>query len=111
MKNFTKQEFNEDFDHQSAVKKLFADMGFSDLEINTSTTNGLSHYVKVFDFKVINEDKLYADMFVWEGHTDITVRISDHESNLDTICKGVSRNKMNLTAFKELINTGAIACI
>ncbi len=109
MTKFKKQEFNEDYDHQLAVTKMFAEMGFNDLKITTSTTNGLSHYVDVYDFEVVNEDKLYSQMFVFEGKTNITVRISDHVSNLDTICKGVSGNKMNLQAFKGLIESGAIA--
>ena len=107
--SFEKQEFNKDFDHQESIKILFSKLGFNDIDITTSTTNGLSHYVSVNDFVVVNEMKLYAEMFVFEGMTDITVRISDHYSNLDTICGGVSGNKMNLQAFKKLIETGAIA--
>ena len=109
MKNtFKKREANQAFDHQSKIVELFAQMGFNDIEIKTSTTNGISHYVNVYDFTVVNENRLYAEMFVFEGKTDITVRISDHQSNLDTVCNGVSGNKMNLTAFKNLIKNGAI---
>jgi len=106
---FVKTKFNEDFNHESSVIDIFKNLGFNDLKITTSKTNGLSHYVQVLDFVVINEMKLYADMFVFDGKTDITVRISDHKSNLDTICNGVDGNKMNLAAFKNLINNGAIA--
>lgn len=106
---FTKKEFSKDFDHQERITKIFSDLGFNDIVIKTSDTNGLSHYVSVNDFIVVNEMKLYDEMFVFEGDTYITVRISDHTSNLDTICGGVSGNKMNLRAFKHLIETGAIA--
>jgi len=107
--SFQKQHFNKDFDHQERIKSLFSELGFNDIDITTSTKNGLSHYVAINDFVVINEMKLFAEMFVFEGMTCITVRISDHKSNLDTICGGVSGNKMNLQAFKKLIETGAIA--
>jgi len=104
MKNtFKKREANQAFDHQSKIVELFAQMGFNDIEIKTSTTNGISHYVNIYDFTVVNENRLYAEMFVFEGKTDITVRISDHQSNLKK-----SGNKMNLTAFKNLIKNGAI---
>lgn len=106
---FTKRDFNKDFNYDDKIKSIFADLGFNDLRIKTSTTNGLSHYVGVKDFVLLDENKLYADMFVFQGITHITVRISDHSSNLDTICGGVDGNKMNLNAFKHLISTGAIA--
>lgn len=109
MTTFTKKEFSEDFSHEESIIELFSNLGFKNIIINTSMTNGLSHYVKVIDFEVINEMKLYEEMFVFEGFTEITVRISDHKSNLDTICGGVSGNKMNLQAFENLINIGAIS--
>lgn len=109
MKNFKKQEFNKNFDHQASVKATFAELGFYNLSIQTSLANGLSHYVSVIDFDLLDENKLYHEMFVDSGMTFITVRISDHRSNLDTICGGVSGNQMNLAAFKKLIETGAIA--
>lgn len=109
MKSFKKIEFNESFDHESGVLKIFNELGFYDLKIKTSFTNGLSHYIDVIDFKILNEGKLYADMWVYDGETTITVRISDHTSNLDTICGGVDGNRMNLGAFKHLIESGAIA--
>lgn len=108
MKDFKKQEFNKNFNHQISVRNTFAELGFYDLKIQTSLTNGLSHYVDVLDFIVVNVNRLYSEMFVYEGRTSIQVRVSDHTSNLDTICKGVSGNKMNLIAFKKLIESGAI---
>jgi Leucine-rich repeat (LRR) protein len=41
--------------------------------------------------------------------TDITVRISDHSSNLSRF--GVVGNKMDMRHFKKLIQSGAIANI
>lgn len=109
MSTFTKAIANENFNHQAEVIKTFKELGFNDIKIKTSFTNGVSHYVNVLDFKVINEGRLYGEMFVYDGETSIEVRISDHVSNLDTICGGVSGNRMNLESFKNLINTGAIA--
>lgn len=107
--SFEKQEYNKNYSNEDNVVEIFKNLGFNDININTSTTNGMSHYVRVNDFEILNEMKLYSDMFIFDGQTDITVRISDHISNLDTICGGVSGNKMNLNAFKKLIETGAIS--
>ena len=106
---FIKTNFNEDFDHETKVVEIFEKLGFDNIKITTSTANGLSHYVSVLDFKLLDENKLYGEMFVFEGETSISVRISDHASNLDTICGGVDGNKMNLNAFENLIKTGAIS--
>jgi len=106
---FEKTQFNNDFDHQKEIVKNFKSLGFENIKITTSTTNGLSHYVSVLDFKILDENKLYGDMFVFEGETSINVRISDHVSNLDTVCGGVDGNKMNINAFVNLIKSGAIS--
>ena len=105
---FIKTNFNENFNYESEVVDIFLKLGFNNVEITTCTTNGLSHYISVLDFKVLDEKKLYSEMAVFEGETFINVRISDHASNLDTICGGVDGNKMNLNAFENLIKTGAI---
>ena len=106
---FIKTDFNKDFNYESEVIDIFLKLGFNNIEITTSKTNGLSHYISVLDFKVLDEKKLYSEMAVFEGETFINVRISDHVSNLDTICGGVNGNKMNLNAFENLIKTGAIS--
>lgn len=106
--SFIKLEGNKNFNHEKKVIDLFADLGFYDLKISTCLKNGISHYVDILDFVVVNANKLYSEMFVYEGRTSIQVRVSDHTSNLDTICGGVSGNKMNLRAFKKLIESGAI---
>jgi hypothetical protein len=104
---FEKQEFNADFDHTSPIVAMFNEMGYSDFSIETSLTNGLSHYVKL-TVDVLNEGKCWADMFIMDNKTNITVRISDIVSGLERNCGGVCGNKMTLSAFKKLIQTGAI---
>lgn len=51
---------------------------------------------------------MYADVFVYEGKATIQVRVSDHASNLEKICGGVSGNKLSFDAFKELVNNKVI---
>jgi len=82
-------------------------MGFSNIKIQTSLTNGLSQYITL-TVNVLNEGKTYADMFVNNGKTTIKIRISDHDSGLEKNCNGVSGNTMTMYAFKRLIETGAI---
>jgi len=106
MRTFQKQEANENFNHQEGVRKLFNDLGYSNVKIETSLTNGISHYVR-FEVAVLNENKLFHDMFVWDGFADIEVRISDHYSNLDRF--GSSKNKMTMACLLDLRHTGAIA--
>lgn len=90
------------------ISKMFNEVGFEPLSIQTSTTNGLSHYVTVLA-NVVDEGKCYADMYVNPEETVyITVRISDHPSGLEMNCNGVCRNKMTFAAFSHLIKTGAI---
>lgn len=103
---FTKQDFNQDFNHSEKVKNDFLALGFTNTKVDVCLTNGCSIYVKL-DVQVLNENKLYASMFVWENETDIVVRISDHNSGLDR-CGGVSGNNMTMGAFLKLIETGAI---
>lgn len=109
MKTFNKTNANNDFDHQLNIVKIFSELGFNELKIKTVLTNGISNYVNVLDFEVLNSGRLYSEMFCEDDITFITVRISDHTSNLDTICNGVNGNTMNLQAFKKLIENGAIA--
>ncbi len=107
MTTFTKGEANQDFDHQAQVEAIFAGLGFNDVKVNSCFTNGASHYVRV-ELKVVDPMKVYSEMFVFEGLTWAKVRLSDHRSNLDKICGGVSGNDMNLSSFKRLIDTGAV---
>lgn len=104
---FRKQEFNEDYDHSASVRAMFAEMGYTDVSIKTSTTNGCSHYVTL-NVAVLDKGKMYAGMFLYEDFpATITVRVSDHASGLDRC--GVDGDTMTLAAFKRLIETGAIA--
>lgn len=104
---FEKTDFNPDFDHTTPIINMMNKMGFSDVSVKTSLVNGLSHYVSL-NVEVLNENKCWMDMFIWEGRTSITIRISDHASGLEKNCGGVCGNKMSMSAFKELIESGAI---
>ena len=104
---FEKQEFNQDFDHQSEIIKMFSEMGYTKISIDTCFTNGLSHYVRL-TVEVLNDKNCWCDMYINDDNTtDITVRISDHSSNLSRF--GVVGNKMDMIHFKKLIQSGAIA--
>ena len=105
MKTFEKQEANEKFNHAEGVIKMFAELGFTNVDVKTCTTNGLTHYVSI-KVDVLNENKLWADMYTWNGMAFPTVRISDHSSNIDKF--GCVGDVMNLNHFKMLIKNGAI---
>lgn len=107
MKAFQKQEFNQRFNHAEKIQNDFLNLGFSKVKVDVCLTNGCSIYVKL-DVEVLNANKLYASMFVWENETDVVVRISDHNSGLER-SGGVSGNNMTMNAFLKLIETGAIA--
>ena len=103
---FEKQEFNTEFDYSSEITKMFNKMGYTKFKIETCFTNGLSHYISL-NIDVINEKNCWSDMYINEDKTtDITVRISNHDSNLSRF--GVVGNKMTMTNFKKLISTKAI---
>lgn len=104
---FEKQKFSSNFDHEVSIVEMMNRMGYSRFRVVTSLTNGLSHYVTL-TVEVLNESKCYADMFIYDGQTSITIRISDHASGLEKNCGGVCGNKMTMDAFKRLIETGAI---
>ena len=57
---------------------------------------------------VLDEGKMWSEVFIYEGQAIIQVRVSDHSSNLEKICGGVSGNKMSMAAFKELIKNNVI---
>ena len=104
---FEKSEFNLKCDHNTPIIAMMNEMGYSNVKVETCLTNGLSHYV-MLNVEVINEAKCWEDMFIYNGKTDITIRISDHISGLEKNCKGVCGNKMSIAAFRKLITTGAI---
>jgi predicted sulfurtransferase len=104
---FEKTEFSAEFDHKTPIVEMMNEMGYTNVNVETCLTNGLSHYVKL-NVEVLNEGKCYADMFVFDGRTSITIRISDHKSGLERNCGGVCGNKMTMFAFKRLISEGAI---
>ena len=104
---FEKQKFNERVINKAYYVEMFAELGFEAKRVEISFTNGCSVYVTL-DVKVLDESKMFTDVFVYEGEAIIQVRISDHDSNLEKICGGVSRNKMSMAAFKELIEDNVI---
>ena len=106
MKNFEKQQSNENFNHQENVINTFKELGYTNIKVQTSLTNGISHYVR-FEVAVLNANKLFMDMDVLGDFTDIEVRVSDHYSNLYKF--GSSKNKMTMASLMQLRKTGAIA--
>ena len=104
---FEKQNFNERAINEADYVKMFAELGFEAKRVEISFTNGCSAYVTL-NVNVLNEGKMWADVFVYEGKSTIQVRVSDHASNLERICGGVSGNKMSMVAFKKLIENNVI---
>ncbi len=104
---FEKQNFNENFDHTTPIYKMFSDMGYTNVTVKTDMSNGLSHYVRL-SVDVVNEGKLYHEIEPFDGRVYLTIRISNHSSNLERICGGVCGSKMTLSAFKNLIEKQAI---
>jgi len=87
---------------------MFSDFGYKVRRVEISYTNGCSAYVTL-NVNVLNEGKMYADSFVYNGKATIKVRVSDHFSNLERVCGGVSGNTMSLVAFKRLAENNIIS--
>ena len=104
---FEKQKFNERVINKAYFVEMFAELGFEAKRVEISFTNGCSAYITL-NVNVLNEGKMWPEVFVYEGQAIIQVRVSDHESNLERICGGVSGNKMSMAAFKELIENNVI---
>ena len=105
---FEKQNFNEEAIKEADYIKMFAELGFEAKRVEISFTNGCSAYVTL-NVNVLNEGKMWADVFVYEGKATIQVRVSDHASNLEKICGGVCGDKMSFDAFKVLIKNNVIS--
>ena len=104
---FEKQDFNEEAISESKYIKMFAALGFEAKRVEISFANGCSAYITL-NVNVLNEYKMYAETFVYEGKATIQVRVSDHTSNLEKICGGVNGNKMSFAAFKVLVDNKVI---
>ena len=104
---FNKQNFNEIAVSKDDYIAKFKVLGFNPNKVEICFTNGCSAYVSL-KVEVINESKMYADVFVYEGKASLQVRVSDHDSNLEKICGGVSGNKISFNAFKLLIENKVI---
>jgi len=104
---FNKQNFNESAVSKEDYIAKFNALGFNPTKVEICFTNGCSAYISL-NVEVINEGKMYADVFVYEGKASLQVRVSDHASNLEKICGGVSGNKISFDAFKALIENKVI---
>jgi hypothetical protein len=104
---FKKQNFNQAVISEETYVKMFADLGFTAKKITISFTNGCSVYINL-DVDVLKLGQMYADTFVYEGKAIIKVRVSDHVSNLEKICGGVSGNNLSFAAFKYLVDNNVI---
>lgn len=104
---FTKQNFNEAVITKESYIEMFNKLGFNPTKVDICFTNGCSAYISL-NVEVLNEGKMYADVFVYEGKATIQVRVSDHVSNLERICGGVSGDKLSFNAFKSLVENKVI---
>ena len=104
---FEKQKFNEAVITKESYIEMFKEIGFTPSNVVLCFSNGCSAYITL-NVNVLNENKMYADVFVYENKATVTVRVSDHDSNLEKICCGVSGNRLSLNAFKHLVNTNVI---
>lgn len=104
---FDKKEFNPNYDHTTTIVEMMNKMGYTNVRVETCLTNGLSHYVRL-NVEILNPGKLFYGMDTYEGRVSITIRISNHWSNLELHCGGVSGNKMTMHAFQTLIEKGGI---
>ena len=98
---FKKQQINEKAINESYYVKLFAEYGFEAKRVEISFKNGCSAYIRL-NVNVLNENKMPGTVFVYEGKAMLTVRISDHSSNIERVCGGSCGDKISFTAFKKL---------
>lgn len=107
VKAFIKNNIKESSKDKYFYIEKFKSLGFEVKSVQISYANGCSAYISL-SVKVINENKMYADVFVYNGQADITVRISDHQSNLERICGGVAGNRLSYIAFISLVENKII---
>ena len=107
MKTFNKANIQESSTDKALYIEKFKSLGFDVKSVQISYANGCSAYVSL-SVKVINENKMYSDVFVYNGQSDITVRISEHQSNLESICGGVAGNRLSYVAFLSLVENKVI---
>lgn len=107
MTKFNKSNIQESSTDKSFYIKIFEDLGFNIRSVQISYANGCSAYISL-TVNVLDEKKMYADVFVYNGQADITVRISEHQSNLERICGGVAGNRLSYVAFLSLVENKII---
>ena len=103
---FTKNDINTDFYNEQYYTDMFNSFGFNPSSINICFTNGVSAYVSI-NCKVLKSGKLPYDAFIWEDMVSLTVRVSDHSSNLERF-GGADGNKISMSWFEKLVNLEAI---
>ena len=104
---FEKQNFSDAALDTDRYIKMFADLGFKAGNIEISLTNGCSAYINIFA-EVINEGSMHNCCFIYDGKCCLQVRVSDHSSNLETICGGAVGNKISFEMFEKLAINGVI---
>ena len=107
MRTFNKANIQESSTDKALYIEKFKSLGFDVKSVQISYANGCSAYISL-SVKVINENKMYADVFVYNGLSDITVRISEHQSNLERLCGGVAGNRLSYIAFLSLVENKVI---
>ena len=105
---FIKRTYNESTVSEDRYVAMFKDLGFTAKKVVISFTNGCSAYITI-DVNVLNEGKMPMDIFVYEGIAQLKVRVSDHNSNLETICGGCVGDKVSMTLFRKLAENNVIA--
>jgi hypothetical protein len=104
---FEKQQFCEENVTKEEYVQMFAELGFTADKVRICLTNGCSAYVSL-NIRVLNENKLSNEVFVYDDMARIIVRVSDHKSNLERICGGVSGNNVSFAYFSELVENNVI---
>lgn len=108
METFTSQKFNENLITKESYISMFEEFGFTPSKVEISFVNGCSAYITL-NVNVINENKMYAETFVFDGKATITVRVSDHVSGLEKNCGGICGNRFSLVVFRELVKNNIIS--
>jgi hypothetical protein len=102
---FEKNKFNTNINNDD--EKIYIDLGFNPLKIDVCYKNGKTTYTTI-KVKVLNEKKMYAENYIFNNECILKIRRSDHFSNLEKICSGVSGNLISFECFKNLIDNKVI---
>jgi hypothetical protein len=89
-------------------KNKVEEKGFTISSFSFSNANGYSAYIGCA-VKVLDDLKMPDSIFVFDGVANLTIRISDHLSNLETLCAGVAGNRVSEAMFNKLVENRVIA--